>query len=256
MKYIVVGSLSGTLSVVNVGLVTREVPEPSFLYNWLASHEPQQALPQYLKLLARHPTLPNAQDSQGWSVVSHAMSKGSASVAAMILKALPEGCSSFGISSSIPYNVRTRVRFHTSDEDESNVEEMRGVLTAMSRRENSAHDSPTKVQTSRKSVLDAFNPFRGGGISSGSNDGGIGTASETALRDVLVQKSIKSFSQQVRRVAVELMTEAREVDQLELIMNNALALALNSKSSECVQVRRWCRSRGVWGRSRSKAAKH
>ncbi len=35
---------------------------------------------------------------------------------------------------------------------------------------------------------------------------------------------------------MELFTEKLEVDHLDLIMNNALALALNSKSSECVQV--------------------
>jgi hypothetical protein len=40
----------------------------------------------------------------------------------------------------------------------------------------------------------------------------------------------------VKKVAVELFTEKLEVDHLDLIMNNALALALNSKSSECVQV--------------------
>ena len=47
---------------------------------------------------------------------------------------------------------------------------------------------------------------------------------------------VKSFSQQVKKVAVELFTEKRAVDHMDLILNNALALALNSKSSECVQV--------------------
>ena len=42
--------------------------------------------------------------------------------------------------------------------------------------------------------------------------------------------------QVTKKVAVELFTEKREVDHMDLIMNNALALALNSKSSECVQV--------------------
>ena len=49
---------------------------------------------------------------------------------------------------------------------------------------------------------------------------------------------VKSFSQQIKRVAVELFTEKRRADHMDLILNNALALALNSKSSECVQV--WC----------------
>lgn len=46
----------------------------------------------------------------------------------------------------------------------------------------------------------------------------------------------KSFTQAVKRVAVELFTEKRDLDHMELIMNNCLALALNSRSSECVQV--------------------
>lgn len=56
------------------------------------------------------------------------------------------------------------------------------------------------------------------------------------LRDVLVQRSVKSFSQSLKKVAVELFTERLDADHLMLIHNNALALALNSHSSECVQV--------------------
>lgn len=37
-------------------------------------------------------------------------------------------------------------------------------------------------------------------------------------------------------MAVELFTEKRQLDHLELMGNNALALALNSRSSEAVQV--------------------
>ena len=39
--YVAGGSSTGTLSVVNVATATREIPEPSFLYNWLAHLEPQ-----------------------------------------------------------------------------------------------------------------------------------------------------------------------------------------------------------------------
>jgi WD40 repeat protein len=35
------GSNTGTLSMVNMATSTREIPEPSFLYNWLASKDPQ-----------------------------------------------------------------------------------------------------------------------------------------------------------------------------------------------------------------------
>lgn len=58
--------------------------------------------------------------------------------------------------------------------------------------------------------------------------------------------SVGNVPLKVRKVAVELLSEKREIDHMDLIMNNALALALNSKSSECVQVsnakgRRGCR---------------
>lgn len=68
----------------------------------------------------------------------------------------------------------------------------------------------------------------------GSDDGD----GESRLGDFesMVQKSGKSITQAVKKVAVELFTEKRDLDHLELIMNNALALALNSRSSECVQV--------------------
>lgn len=39
--YVAGGSSTGTLSVVNVATATREIPEPSFLYNWLAHLETQ-----------------------------------------------------------------------------------------------------------------------------------------------------------------------------------------------------------------------
>ena len=37
--YVAGGSTSGTLSVVNVPTATREIPEPSFLYNWLSTKD-------------------------------------------------------------------------------------------------------------------------------------------------------------------------------------------------------------------------
>ena len=37
-------------------------------------------------------------------------------------------------------------------------------------------------------------------------------------------------------MAVKVLTEKRSLDNMEMMMNNALALALNSKSSKCVQM--------------------
>lgn len=77
----------------------------------------------------------------------------------------------------------------------------------------------------------------GGG---GGGDGGQLLAPDmrqaSNLRGVLVQRSVKSFSQNLKKVAVELFAERVETDHMLLIHNNALALALNSRSSECVQV--------------------
>eukprot|EP00798_Chlamydomonas_sp_ICE-L_P028268 gene28270-31373_t len=51
-----------------------------------------------------------------------------------------------------------------------------------------------------------------------------------------VQKSTKSFSQRIKKVAVELFTEKAVVEAEDIIINNSLALSLNSQSSECVRV--------------------
>jgi len=41
---------------------------------------------------------------------------------------------------------------------------------------------------------------------------------------------------QVKKLAVKVLAEKRPLDDIEQMMNNALALALNSKSSKCVQM--------------------
>jgi hypothetical protein len=52
---------AGTLSVCHIPQASRALPEPSFLFNWMASHEPKQAAMLYAKLVAQHPHLPNVQ---------------------------------------------------------------------------------------------------------------------------------------------------------------------------------------------------
>ncbi|MEW5316534.1 MAG: hypothetical protein WDW38_007902 [Sanguina aurantia] len=81
--------------------------------------------------------------------------------------------------------------------------------------------SPSKAR--RMSVVNFF----GGGWGGAPEDGG---------ENELTPNGAKSFSHNLRKVAVELFTEKREIDEVDLIQNNALALALNSKSSMCVQV--------------------
>lgn len=231
------GSSTGTLSVVNTSLSTRSVPEPSFLYNWLSNLEPQQALVQYVRLAAQHPTIANVQDAQGWSIINHAMSKGNAQVAQLVLNSLPDGAGHFGLISAAAFIVQTRVRFHQPAGDEEADDQFSPNMFAQ---RVPTHNPNKAIERSGMSVA-GFGRTRSVASmtarraasklnvqASGESGGG--------LRDVLVQKSVKSFSQAIKKVAVELFTEKRDAAHMDLIMNNALALALNSKSSECVQV--------------------
>lgn len=67
------------------------------------------------------------------------------------------------------------------------------------------------------------------------------------LGDVMVQKSKMSFSQQLKKVAVEMVTENRDQDHMALIQNNAVALGLKSRSSEWRAGERACRRRSKAG---------
>lgn len=57
------GSTTGTLSVCNVPIAQRSIPEPSFLYHWLSTHEAHTATRLYLKLSAMYNFLSNVQVS-------------------------------------------------------------------------------------------------------------------------------------------------------------------------------------------------
>ncbi len=139
------------------------------------------------------------------------MSKGDASVAAIILNSCHEGAGTLGFISAVPYLIHTSVKFHRNDPT-ANDANNENASTAVGR---------MKSFLTGKSMT---NQGKGGAMNSGAQR----LASDTAA---------KSFSQNMnKKVAVELFTEKRSADHMELILNNALALALNSKSSECVQV--------------------
>lgn len=117
-RYVAGGSATGTLSVCNIPQAARAVPEPSFLYHWMANKEPKQALPLYTRLLAAHQHLPNIQDAQGWSLISHVVAKGNAQVAHIITDTLPDGCGTLGLISAVPFAIQTRVQITQTDEDD------------------------------------------------------------------------------------------------------------------------------------------
>ncbi|KAG2498331.1 hypothetical protein HYH03_003591 [Edaphochlamys debaryana] len=243
--YVASGSTTGTLSVSNLATAARNVPEPSFLFHWLATHEPKASSFLWMRLLAIHPYLPNVQDAQGWSIVLHSLSRGNAEVSNMVIDALIKEAGMLGLISAVPYAVATRVKFHNQTDGE--VGGLIGGGGGPGERPKSAWQSGGASQRPRTAVNSAANldgnKSRGrgslGGLLGKSDDDGqlLGPDMRQGsnLRNVLVEKSKASFSQQLKKVAVEMVTEARDQDHMALIQNNAVALSLNSKSSECVQ---------------------
>ena len=55
------GSSTGTLSVCNIPMALRNIPEPSFLYNWMSTHELKSAKYLYQKLSSTYQFLHNVQ---------------------------------------------------------------------------------------------------------------------------------------------------------------------------------------------------
>ena len=52
---------TGTLSVSNIHATQRTMPEPSFLFHWMSTHETKQMIPLFTKLLNTWPHLYNIQ---------------------------------------------------------------------------------------------------------------------------------------------------------------------------------------------------
>lgn len=48
--------------------------------------------------------------AQGWSLVSHAVAKGNATVATIVLESASPGCASLGLISAVPFSITTRVQ--------------------------------------------------------------------------------------------------------------------------------------------------
>lgn len=72
-----------------------------------------------MRLVAQFPTIANVQDAQGWSVINHAMSKGNAAVAGIVLSSVKEGGNSLGLISAVPYLVHTSVKFHQEEDSKA-----------------------------------------------------------------------------------------------------------------------------------------
>ena len=243
-QFMCTGSSSGTLAVVNVHLATRNIPEPSFLYNWLANKpEPQLALAQYSTLSVLYPSICNVQDAQGWSIISHAMCNGDASVAGTVLKTLPDGCARFGLISSVPYIVQTRVKFHSAAENDeeygtsggaeevmtsgksiagpgklgmSSTSKAGSLLRAKSARASTASVGMSRVKSARIQSL-----ARGGssgrpksGREGVDEDRGKSITYDDRAGSMASMASIASFSQNVKKVAVSQIVIASSIDQL------------------------------------------
>ncbi|GFR45654.1 hypothetical protein Agub_g7065 [Astrephomene gubernaculifera] len=256
--YVAAGSTTGTLSVSNLMTAARTTPEPSFLFHWLATHEHRASNFLYLRLLAMYPYLANVQDAQGWSIALHALSRGNAEVSAIIMDSLANDCGILGLISAVPFSIQTRIKFHNQTEEPRGLFGGGGGEGGPAQRPTSAWVSAAAKGEGDKSMRPRTamrsGPSMGGGLmpegqksqrrkslvlKSSDDDNGTLLGNDmrqgSNLRDVLVQKSRASFSQQLKKVAVEMITETRDQDHMALIHNNAVALALNSKSSECVQ---------------------
>ncbi|KXZ51579.1 hypothetical protein GPECTOR_12g542 [Gonium pectorale] len=191
----------------------------------------------------------------GWSIALHALSRGNAEVSGIILDSLQNESGLLGLISAVPFSIQTRVKFHnqTTGDDGGMYGGNLGVgLGEKSARPTSAWASGDRsVRGGDKSARPRTAMLTGGpegnksmrraslAIFANKEDDGqlLGTdmRANSGLRETLVQKSKASFSQQLKKVAVEMVTETRDQDHMALIQNNAVALSLNSKSSECVQ---------------------
>ncbi|KAF5832015.1 hypothetical protein DUNSADRAFT_12256 [Dunaliella salina] len=265
--YIASGSTTGTLSVSNIPAMQKLMPEPSFLYHWMDTHESKQMVPLFTRLLNQYPYLYNIQDAQGWSLVSHAVAKGNSDVAEIILEVVPEKAS-MGLISAIPSTQQYHIQLDRMEEDSDEEDDYglgtKGGVPDMAQRimsvspnvggtmasvsnKNTAKSflgkhprgvsfmasSQTKPHTSANSIV---RPQKSPGSRLLKPMNGMDDSSEDADSAERLPTRVKSFSAQVKKMAVKVLAEKRPLDNIEQMMNNALAMALNSKSSKCVQM--------------------
>jgi len=262
--YIASGSTTGTLSVSNIPALQKLMPEPSFLYHWMDTHENKQMVPLFTRLLQQHPYLYNIQDAQGWSLVSHAVAKGNSDVAEIILEVVPDKAS-MGLISAIPNTQQYHIQLDRMDEDSDDEDDyglgkggmpdmaqrimsvspnVGGTMVSMSNQATKSFvakaprgrsfigTSMTKPRNSGNSIV---RPQKSAGSKFLRPIGDIDDSSEDVETSQLPTR-VKSFSAQVKKMAVKVLAEKRPLDNIEQMMNNALAMALNSKSSKCVQM--------------------
>ncbi len=187
------------------------------------------------------------------------VAKGNAMVSTIVMESVHENVGILGLISAVPFSITTRVQFHGTagggGDDGADADplgqsgRLRGKSFSINSKRPPAAVAEGVVRagsTSGGKPRLAWQAAAGEGAAASVRVGGgkrrpvpvaEGDEDEAIEPTSLIQKSTKSFSQQVKKVfTVELFTEKHEVDHMDLIMNNALALALNSKSSECVQV--------------------
>ncbi|GFH24568.1 WD_REPEATS_REGION domain-containing protein, partial [Haematococcus lacustris] len=151
----------------------------------------------YMKLLQQFPHLPNVQDAQGWSLVNHMVAKGNAAVATIILESAPPNQGQLGLISAVPFTIRTHVTFTQENPDAADEGESTGLTMATRIKSVSPNlRSPTALAL-------ASNLRRASTIARPRKQ----SDEEDELESLGTQKSTKSFSQTVKRVAVELFTE-------------------------------------------------
>jgi hypothetical protein len=225
-------------------------PSPTFRYPRPPTLVSTAALLTFLPVSSSPPPSTLSPPAQGWSIALHALSRGNAEVSGIVMDALSKECGMLGLISAVPFSIATRIKFHNQTDDSpgglfgggggGGARPTSAWVGGGDKGDKSARPRTAVARTASmapaadKSTRRASLAFLGGKDDDGQLLPDMRQGSN--LRDVLVQKSKASFSQQLKKVAVEMVTEARDQDHMALIQNNAVALSLNSKSSECVQV--------------------
>eukprot|EP00798_Chlamydomonas_sp_ICE-L_P019005 gene19005-25590_t len=82
----------------------RRTPNGGILYKWLSSISTYEARQVYTSLLGHHPLIMNAQDSQGWTVLMHAVAHSNPEITKIIVQSVKPKSSILGLISSGLHN--------------------------------------------------------------------------------------------------------------------------------------------------------
>uniref|UniRef100_A0A7S3R5P2 Ion transport domain-containing protein n=1 Tax=Dunaliella tertiolecta TaxID=3047 RepID=A0A7S3R5P2_DUNTE len=263
--YVATGSISGTLAVHNVHSIMKHLPEPSFLYSWLDYYEYKKMVLLLKKLFKAWPYLYNIQDAQGWSLVSNAIGNGNAKVTSILMEALETvEQPAIGLICAIPSSQISRIVLERSEEDALGIADNAGpgiprILQQIKAAEGWVRSQGSVgpgIPTYRNDSDEAFEEDDHALWTAKGKKGPKRSAASVAAKrmkrrgqgnkvvpfdetdefyDENVAGRAKSFNVQAKKATVELLMEKRKLNFTELTLNNVLAMALNSKSSKCVQ---------------------